>query len=651
MALYLFKPWLINLIPAFPLLGFLINSSFSLVGARRGKSFSEGLPALVGCILPMVSFAIALLTFFVLKSTPVNVIPAPNLFSWIATDLFTVNFSFAVDHLSSVMILIITGVGSLIHLYSVGYMKGDSGFARYFSYLNLFLFFMLLLVLGENLLVLFVGWEGVGLCSYLLIGFWFSDPAKAAAGKKAFIVNRIGDFGFLIGIFLILYAFFSQSQSTDTNFLSFSFMAAHQQIFAPLATIITLALFFGATGKSAQIPLYIWLPDAMAGPTPVSALIHAATMVTAGVYMVARLHFLFALSPFTQHVIAAVGLATAFMAALIGLTQYDIKKVLAYSTVSQLGFMFLAIGAGSPPTAVFHLMTHAFFKACLFLGAGSVIHAAHDQDIRNMGGFFRKMPITAITFLISTLAIAGVPPLAGFFSKDEILLWTYCDAPSKIYYWLAVLTAGLTAFYMFRLFTYTFLGKTRHPHPEHLHESPVVMTIPLMVLALLAIFGGFVGVPEILGGENQIGHWLSSYSFLIDEPFEISLAEMWRVMAISTLFPLCMGILSVILYSRNLNWAKNLKSRLGIFYRLVSDKFRVDEIYDFLFVRPLVFISRNLLWKGIDEKLVDGLMVHGGPSMATFSARMLSLLQSGVLGSYLVYLWLGLVVFLVMAVR
>lgn len=649
MALFGFQNWMLALIPSLPLLGFFINAGIALYASRADKRNIWKPSALFGCLFPFISFLFSVLGFFALKQNPSHLITTGPLFSWLQTSLVHIDFAFMLDPLSSLMILIVTGVGTLIHVYSIGYMKGDNSFSRYFSYLNLFLFFMLLLVLGDNLLVLFVGWEGVGLCSYLLIGFWFTDPEKAAAGKKAFIVNRIGDFGFLIGLFLILFAFTSQSQSTDLSFLNYTFMEAHRQIFAPFAVIITLCLFMGATGKSAQIPLYVWLPDAMAGPTPVSALIHAATMVTAGIYMVVRLYFLFELAPLTLEVIASIGLATALLAALIGLTQTDIKKVLAYSTVSQLGFMFLALGAQAPIASVFHLMTHAFFKACLFLCAGSVIHAVHDQDIRNMGGLAKKMPITFGCFLVSTLAISGVPPFSGFFSKDEILWMTYLNAPPSFYY-LALLTAGITAFYMFRLLAYTFLGKTRHPHPEHIHESPPSMSMPLIILAFLALVGGFIGVPAVLGGNNYLHHWLSSFAPHAGG-HEGSHSLELTLMGVSTGWALFMGLLSLFLYTRNLQWAASLKRKLNGLYTLVERKFLVDELYQSLIVQPLFKFSQGFLWKVTDEKLVDGFLVKGLGGATILSARVVSWFQTGVLGHYLLYIWTGLILLLILTVR
>lgn len=629
---------LISFIPALPLLGFILNGGYALWVARGGSRSLEKPLAWLACLFPLGAFVLSVCLFLTLAGVSGEKVLTQSLFTWMATGLFHASFAFMVDPLSSVMLLVVTGVGSLIHFYSLGYMKGDAGFNRYFSYLNLFLFFMLLLILGDNLLVLFVGWEGVGLCSYLLIGFWFTDIQKARCGKKAFIVNRIGDFGFLVGLFFILYAFNTQSQASDPRFFDFSFMLAHKEIFTPYVLVITLCLFFGATGKSAQIPLYIWLPDAMAGPTPVSALIHAATMVTAGVYMVARLFFLYAMAPLTLEIIAGIGLGTAILAAIIALAQNDIKKVLAYSTVSQLGYMFLALGVGAPQTAVFHVVTHAFFKACLFLCAGSVIHALHhEQDIRKMGGLARTMPSTCLAFFLSTLAIAGIPPLAGFFSKDEILFHTYLHAPNIVYL-LALLTAGLTAFYMFRLFAKVFLGSKRGGAPG---QVPLIMRVPVLILAFLAVVGGLVGVPDVLGGHNTFFHWLE---YLHPQTHEVlvSPARELGLMAISTAWAFVMGGLSLYLYARHPNWTENLKKRLQGLYQLVQHKFFVDEIYHGCIVSPLVKLSRTLLWKGSDEQLIDGFLVHGWSDVANLGARFVSRLQTGLLGHYLMTMGVGL---------
>jgi NADH-quinone oxidoreductase subunit L len=641
--------WTISFIPALPLLGFIINSLIGLTAARKKCAVPEWLPATIACALPLSAFVIVVLNFLsLLHGHGEATLSSGILFNWMSTSLLNVNFAFMMDPLSGMMALVVTGVGTLIHFYSIGYMKGDEGYTRYFSYLNLFLFFMLLLILGDNLLLLFIGWEGVGLCSYLLIGFWFTDAHKAFCGKKAFVVNRIGDFGFLIGIFLIIFAFVSQSQSTDLNFLNFAFMQEHKDIFAPFAVAITLCLFMGATGKSAQIPLYVWLPDAMAGPTPVSALIHAATMVTAGVYMVARMYFLYAMAPLTLHVVAIVGLATAIVSALIAITQFDIKKVLAYSTVSQLGFMFIGLGVGAPHAAIFHVITHAFFKACLFMGAGSVIVALHhEQDIRNMGGLWKKVPATAIAFLISCIAIAGIPPFAGFFSKDEILWNTYLHAPFPFYI-LAVIAAGLTAFYMFRLFVFTFLGEYRGHHG--VHAVPAVMNVPVLILAGLAVVGGAIGIPEVFGVSNFIHHFLGylnpvAQTHAVDHSLEL------QAMGMSTLWALMMSGLGFYLYKRNLDWAKQLSVKLKPVYEFLLNKFYVDEIYNTLIIRPIHKISEIFLWQFSDKKVVDGVLVHGWTDAASFSARLVSRVQSGVMGHYLVLIWVGLIVLLVFMVK
>ncbi|HKK20412.1 MAG TPA: NADH-quinone oxidoreductase subunit L, partial [candidate division Zixibacteria bacterium] len=489
------------LVPLLPLVGFLIN------GLLIGK-LNRAVISAVACASIGISFLISLGLFFQLKALPVEMrVMHQVLFSWIPAGSFEVNIAYLLDPLSAVMILVVTGVGFLIHVYSIGYMSHEPGLGRYFAYLNLFTFAMLTLVLADNFLLMFVGWEGVGLCSYLLIGYWFEKKSAADAGKKAFIVNRIGDFGFLLGMFIIFWHIGS------LDFLTVTKMAPH--IFVAGGAVITTAcllLFLGATGKSAQIPLYIWLPDAMEGPTPVSALIHAATMVTAGVYMLARTNALFIMAPDALLVVAIIGAATALFAATIGLAQNDIKRVLAYSTVSQLGYMFLACGVASFTAGIFHLMTHAFFKALLFLGAGSVIHAMSDeQDMRHMGGLRKHVPVTFWTMLMATLAISGIPGFSGFFSKDEILWQSYSSPYGGPIFWvIGFITAGLTAFYMFRLMYMTFFGKERmNDHQrEHLHESPKVMTIPLIALAVLSVIGGWVGIPHLLGGSNEIEQWL-----------------------------------------------------------------------------------------------------------------------------------------------
>ncbi|MGI4806301.1 MAG: NADH-quinone oxidoreductase subunit L, partial [Janthinobacterium lividum] len=483
------------LIPILPLAGFIIN------GLGR-NTLPKNLIGLLASLMVLIPFVLSVMLFLSVKNSgqPITV----TYFEWIKAGKLSIPFSFLVDQLSSLMLLIITGVGFLIHIYSIGYMHDDEGFGKFFAYLNLFIFFMLLLVLGSNYIILFIGWEGVGLCSYLLIGFWFSNPDYADAAKKAFVMNRIGDLGFLIAIFVMIATFGSAS------FSDVFLKAATLKFGDPTLVLITILLFVGATGKSAQIPLFTWLPDAMAGPTPVSALIHAATMVTAGIYMIVRSNVLFTLAPVTMHIIAVIGLATILLAAVIAIAQTDIKKVLAYSTVSQLGYMFLGLGVGAYTGAFFHVITHAFFKALLFLCAGSVIHAVSgEQDMRNMGGLRKKLPVTFITMLIGAIAISGIPPFSGFFSKDEILahVFTY----SKSMYVLGVLGSIFTAFYMFRLIYLTFFGKFRGTHEQehHLHESPSLMTIPLIVLAVLSIVGGFIGVPEALGGNHWLEHYLS----------------------------------------------------------------------------------------------------------------------------------------------
>jgi NADH-quinone oxidoreductase subunit L len=537
------------------------------------------------------------------------------------------------------MLLIITGVGFLIHLYSIGYMHDDKGFGKFFSYLNLFVFFMLLLVMGSNYIIMFIGWEGVGLCSYLLIGFWYTNPSYADAAKKAFIMNRIGDLGFLMGVFLIIYAF-----GTVEFAALFPKVAAMKVGAAPL-TAIALLLFVGAMGKSAQLPLFTWLPDAMAGPTPVSALIHAATMVTAGIYMIARSNIIYTLSPFAMEAVAIVGLATALFAALIALTQTDIKKVLAYSTVSQLGYMFLGLGVGAYTGSFFHVLTHAFFKALLFLGAGSVIHAVSgEQDMRKMGGLKGKLPVTFITMLIGTIAISGIPPFSGFFSKDEILAHAY--EHSTTFYVIGVFTAMLTSFYMFRMMYLTFWGKFRGTHEQehHLHESPATMTIPLIVLAILSMVGGLIGVPEVLGGHHELGQYLAPVfkaSTAALPMHELSAGTEKALMIISVALAFAALIYAYVKYVKNGRVPVADTEERPALTSLSYHKFYVDELYDFLIRKPLDFLS-TFFYNVVDKMGIDGL-VNGIGKGTIETSKGLRLLQTGNVGFYIFVMVLGII--------
>ncbi len=597
-----------------PLVGAAING---LAGALVQRVAGKRAISAIACTPAVLSFALSVRAFLQLRALePEARALVDRVLPWIQLGDLRVEIAFAVDPLSVVLALVVTGVGGLIHFYSIGYMHEDRAYWRYFAYLNLFLFAMLTLVLGENLLLFFVGWEGVGLCSYALIGFWYSDLEKAAAGTKAFLVNRIGDFGFVLGILLLFWALAGAGHPT----LSFGEIARSAHLLAgkqlwgvDVPTLVALLFFIGATGKSAQIPLYVWLPDAMAGPTPVSALIHAATMVTAGVYMIARLNAIYSMAPFALGVVAAVGAATAVFAATIGLAQNDIKKVLAYSTVSQLGYMFLAMGVGAYAAGIFHLVTHAFFKACLFLGSGSVIHAlGGEQDMRKMGGLRRHMPITFWTFLASTLAIAGIPPTAGFFSKDEIL-WRAFSSPhgSSGLWLLGTIGAALTAFYMFRQVFLVFFGECRaDPHVrEHLHESPPIMTYPLIVLAALALAGGFVGVPGALGGSNALAEFLSPVlgghgaHAAHAESRALEIGFMATSVAVAAL-----GIgLAVLVYYRGVLRPEVFSEIAGgRLYRLVYHKYYVDEIYEATFVRGTLWLSR--LCSAFDRYVIDFLV-------------------------------------------
>ena len=616
------------LIPLLPLIGFLING--------LGRNFlSRSLVSVIGSGVLVLSFGISLLLFREVSS-PGYVAQTIKYFDFIKAGGLHISFSFLVDQLSVLFLLIITGIGSLIHIYSSAYMHEETTphFARYFAYLNLFVFSMLLLVLGSNFIVMFIGWEGVGLCSYLLIGYWFGNDKYNQAAKKAFVMNRIGDLGFLLAIFWMLSQFGSITYAQVFTKASTASVSA--------LTGITILLFIGAMGKSAQIPLYTWLPDAMAGPTPVSALIHAATMVTAGIYMIARSNVLFSLAPVTQNLIAIIGISTALLAATIALKQNDIKKVLAYSTVSQLGLMFLALGVGAYTAGVFHLMTHAFFKALLFLGAGSVIHAMHhEQDIMNMGGLRKKLPITHITFLIGCLAIAGIPPFSGFFSKDEILAAAHDRSP--VYYGLAVLTSLMTAFYMFRLYFLTFSGKFRGTEEQkhHLHESPLAMTIPLMVLAALSIAGGWVGIPALFA-ENM--HRLSSFLAPVVPayvPHHVSHEMELKLMGLLLVLIIAMIVLAYVLFVK-----KEVKKEepVGI-GKLLANKWYVDELYDAIVVKPVMAIG-SFFNKVIEGKLIDGL-VNGVGKGLHYSSRQIRLLQSGQVGNYVLIMVVSIIFFLI----
>ena len=584
--------------PLIPLVASLINIFF---GTRLGRQNAGRL----ACAAVAASFAIALLVFWLLPASGVLRDPV---YTWIESGSFQVRLSFQVDALAAVMVLVVTGIGFLIHLYSLGYMAHDEGMIRFFVYLNLFIFFMLLLVMGDNLLALFVGWEGVGLCSYLLIGFWYHDHKNTIAGNKAFIVNRIGDFGFVLGILLLVTELGRQGIWT----LDFMELQKHVGLLSPATiTLIAFLLFVGATGKSAQIPLFVWLPDAMAGPTPVSALIHAATMVTAGVYMIARLHFLFVLAPTILSLIAWIGAGTAFFAATVALTQNDIKRVLAYSTVSQLGYMFLGAGVGAFSAAIFHLFTHAFFKACLFLGSGSVIHALDgEQDMRKMGGLKSYLPVTYWTYLIATLAIAGAPLTGGFFSKDLILWQTYTSSHGSFELWfIGWLTAGMTALYMFRQLFLVFHGECRADEhvKAHIHESPPVMTAPLIVLALGSIFAGWLGAPEYLWG-SRWDAWLQPIFGGTHDLHEGSLADEVSLTLLTVAIGFLGFALAYVCYAR----AGKLPDRVaslfgGALYRLLQKNYYVDELYDFLIVRPFTSGSRWLA-QFFDPEVIDGLV-------------------------------------------
>jgi NADH-quinone oxidoreductase subunit L len=631
------------IIPLLPLLGAAANG---LCGGRWSKGVVTG----VALSATTLSFLAALEVVREFVALPPDQIPwIRTYFTWVSAGPFHADFALQVDQLTVIMLLVVTGVGWLIHIYSSGYMHDDPGYRRFFSYLNLFMFFMLLLVLAANYLVMFVGWEGVGLCSYLLIGFYYLKKPATDAGNKAFWVNRVGDFGFILGLLLILRTFGSLDFATVLPRAAAMPLEPIGQ--AGVLTTIALLLFVGATGKSAQLPLYVWLPDAMEGPTPVSALIHAATMVTAGVYMVVRSHAIFLNAPAAMQVVGIIGCVTAFFAATIGLVQTDIKKVLAYSTVSQLGYMFLALGVGAFSAGIFHLMTHAFFKGLLFLAAGSVIHAmGGEQDMRKMGGLRKKIPVTFWTMFMATLAIAGAPGFSGFFSKDEILL--AAQRSSTPLWALGVLTAGLTSFYMFRLLFLTFFGAQRYDeHHVHVHESPRSMLVPLVVLAILSVCGGWMAAPALWGGLNHFEHFLAPVLSTVAEPVAAATesspgaAEILQALLGA---PVIAGLLGFLLawwlYIRSPETPKKIAASLSAAYKLLLAKYFVDELYAAVIVRPLVWTSDKVLWHGVDEGVIDG-VVNGVASASRESGDRLRYAESGNTRSYATWIVMGVVVF------
>jgi NADH-quinone oxidoreductase subunit L len=622
------------LIPLFPLIGFLLIS----LNFRKLKGITAGILASVFVLIPFLLSLVVMGCF--LTGAPAQTI---DLFSWISFNKFSVPFSFLFDRLSVIMLLIITGVGFLIHVYSIGYMKEDAGFNRFFSYMNLFVFFMLLLVLGANYLIMFIGWEGVGLSSYLLIGFWFKNQEYNNAAKKAFIMNRIGDLGFLLALFMLI------RQFGTLNYAEIFDSSSAIPVGNTAITLITLLLFAGAVGKSAQIPLFTWLPDAMAGPTPVSALIHAATMVTAGVYMVARSNLLFVLAPVTLVTISVIGIATALLAGSIAMFQNDIKKVLAYSTVSQLGLMFVALGTGAFTGAMFHLTTHAFFKALLFLAAGSVIHAlGGEQDIRKMGGLKEKIPVTFWLFVVGSLAIAGIPPFSGFFSKDMILLGAF---HSGYVLWVLSVTAALmTSFYIFRLLFLVFWGKqSAHSDTGHpIHESPRTMTIPMSVLAFLAVSGGFLGVPRILGGSERIKSFLAplfaaSESGIIHESGSVSGQTELLLMIVPLLLILGIVFLAWKLYGRT-GAPKESSGERSFVENLLYRKYYVDELYDTIFQKPVAKLS-TFLHDVIEIRVIDRLVNQTGNAVI-WIGKNIRYVQTGNVGAYLFFMVISIILIL-----
>lgn len=617
------------LIPLLPLIGFLIN------GAGRNV-LSKGLSGFIGSAVIFGSFLLSVFVFIQVKNGNTHV---AHYFDFINIASLKIGFDFKIDQLSSLFLLIVTGVGFLIHVYSTSYMHGEPAkdFAKYFSFLNLFIFSMLMLVMGGNYLIMFIGWEGVGLCSYLLIGYWFKNNEYNNAAKKAFVMNRIGDLGFLLALFWLI------AKIGSVSFEEVFSSASLAKLSATDVTGITLLMFVGATGKSAQIPLFTWLPDAMAGPTPVSALIHAATMVTAGIYMIARSNILYTMAPATQGVVAITGLATAILAATIALKQNDIKKVLAYSTVSQLGFMFLALGVGAYTGAVFHVMTHAFFKALLFLGAGSVIHAmSGEQDLRNMGGLKKYMGITHVTFLLGCISMAGMPPFAGFISKDEILANAFANHP--VLWIIGVFGAMMTAFYMFRLYAMAFLGNFRGTAEQqhHLHESPAAITIPLIILAVLSVIGGWIGIPEIfINGGHRLEAFLEPVfrqSNVITIKHELDHSTEYILITVSVIASLAALLFALRRYSK---YQRSVAGTQGI-SRLLENKWYVDEIYHAIIVKPLQSLS-GFFDNIVEKKGIDGI-VNGTGKVVNYGSRQLRWLQSGQVGAYVLLMVFGMLI-------
>jgi len=627
------------LLPLLPLAGSGLNGFF-------GNKLPRPVVAAIALLSTAASFALAAWLFFNFSGTAQSLPGAP----WIAVTGFQANFNLYVDHLTLIMLMVVTGVGFLIHIYSAGYMAHEEGYWRFFAYLNLFMFFMLVLVLAGNFLLMFVGWEGVGLASYLLIGFYFRRPSAASAGKKAFVVNRIGDFGFLLAMFLLI----SHFGTLDYTRIFGAIQSAPTSLTTAAYTAIALLMLLGATGKSAQIPLYVWLPDAMEGPTPVSALIHAATMVTAGVYMVARSHAIFNHAPIALTTVAVIGAATAFFAATVGLVQTDIKRVLAYSTISQLGYMFLACGVAAYSAAIFHLVSHAFFKALLFLAAGSVIHAMNgEQDMRKMGGLRRFVPVTFWTMTAGTLAITGIFPFAGFFSKDAILYEAFASGPGgKILWAVGLVTAFLTAFYMFRLWYLTFFGDRREAGDSHPHDSPWSMLGPLILLAILSFVGGWIGWPHGLWGSDHFAAFLAPVFADMPANTEASPgSHIELILAIvSTIVALLGWVFADLFYRRRPELPASLAAKASGLYKLLSGKYWIDELYAATIVRPLEVGSETVLYRGVDNTLVDG-ATHSIAEGALGAGGVIRRMQSGNIRSYAGWIAIGGAALLILAIE
>jgi len=633
-----------------PLAGAVVNGLLAITSSRSVKVRFRPWVTLVGCLAPLFSLAACVALYFTLTGFDVgepSVVTGP-IFHWVASQNLVIDVGLNVDQLSLIMAILVTIIGSIVHIYSVGFMWRDAGYARYFAQLNLFLFFMLLLVLADNLVMMFAGWVGISLCSYLLIGFWFDDFRKSRAAMKGFITGCIGDVCFLAGIFIIFGVMTAGEVSAGSGAFNFETMERYAAYFLPVSTVVSLLLFAGAVGKSAQLPLHVWFPDAMAAPAPASALMHGAAMVTAGIYMIVRLNFIFVLSPVAMQVISFVGIATVLYAAVIALVENDLKRALAYSTISQLGYMFMAMGIGAFSSTVFHMVVFTFFNVLLFLSAGSVIHAlGGERDIRKMGGLKDRMPVTAWTFFIAALALAGIFPVSGFFSRDAIL-WQAWERGHSCMWAFGFVGVGLSSFYIFRLVGSVFFGDTNVSVDrfKKITESPISMVVPLMLLATLTMFSGFLGIPEVMGGFDYLGVWLGQLvpDELSRAPAEVAGGMKIILMVVTVLWSAHFSILGWLIYAQKRDWPERIASRIGPLYKFVVNYYYVDKVFDLMLVRPLVWISRNILWRTLDRTVVDGVLIGGSSRIVGFMAALASATETGVLQRYLLYFLVGAVV-------